>query len=608
MTSQSRRKSHQAAAYGALAVLGALLPLAPPAHAGSPARAVDTLGLHPVTGRGLWTVDTGEGLGHLTLRAAGVMSYANRSLWAGASDGVDLLAVEHLAQLDLSVALGLGRFSEVAVALPLGLYVQGAQGGNGLAPTTLGASTVGDLRLVPKIRLWGGAGDAPGPALALVAEMDLPTGSPEANATAGAVTFAPRLAASWRLAGAAVFAVNLGYRGRPGLDAGSFEAAHAFTYGVGTEVSLGAGVRMGAEVYGAVTERGEGNAAGGASLLPLEGLLGVRYGFGRGLTASLAGAAGFTAGLATPRYRVLASLGWRAGLATAFVDTDRDDDGVDDADDACPDVPAIGDDGDDTGDGCPRPDRDHDGVCDARPETQGRAGEWAGICQGADQCPEEPEDRDGFQDDDGCPDPDNDGDGLADGADQCPDGAEDRDGFQDDDGCPDPDNDGDGVPDEADQCPDRPETRNGLDDEDGCPDTRVEGAKFRGDVIEVTGRVYFDVGRATLRPKSAAVIETIAEVLREHPEVTKLRVAGHTDARGDEAKNQALSQRRAEAVTAALVRAGIDTRRLEARGYGSSAPVCRQDTAECRAKNRRTEFVVVEVQGRPVKRATPASP
>src|SRR5690606_4933284 len=70
-----------------------------------------------------------------------------------------------------------------------------------------------------------------------------------------------------------------------------------------------------------------------------------------------------------------------------------------------------------------------------------------GIRDSIDACPEEPEDKDLFDDDDGCPDPDNDGDGFIDSNDKCPLDAEDKDGFEDDDGCPDKDNDGDGIAD-----------------------------------------------------------------------------------------------------------------------------------------------------------------
>jgi hypothetical protein len=93
-----------------------------------------------------------------------------------------------------------------------------------------------------------------------------------------------------------------------------------------------------------------------------------------------------------------------------------------------------------------------------------------GIDDGADQCPTDPEDRDGSEDSDGCPDGDNDADGIADAADKCLKEAEDMDGFEDTDGCSDADNDKDGVPDPNDRCPDKAETKNGFKDDDGCPD------------------------------------------------------------------------------------------------------------------------------------------
>src|SRR6185312_8749748 len=79
-----------------------------------------------------------------------------------------------------------------------------------------------------------------------------------------------------------------------------------------------------------------------------------------------------------------------------------------------------------------------------------------GIKDNADKCPDQPEDKDGFQDEDGCPDLDNDGDGLNDAIDKCPNDPEDKDGFEDEDGCPDPDNDNDGIADKDDKCPNEP--------------------------------------------------------------------------------------------------------------------------------------------------------
>jgi outer membrane protein OmpA-like peptidoglycan-associated protein len=134
---------------------------------------------------------------------------------------------------------------------------------------------------------------------------------------------------------------------------------------------------------------------------------------------------------------------------------DRDGDGYADDQDQCPDDPEDFD-GFEDGDGCPDPDNDKDGILDVD-----------------DNCPDIPEDRDGDQDDDGCPegsDGDRDGDGILDSRDKCPDVPEDKDGFEDQDGCPEPDNDKDGILDVDDRCPNDPEDKDGFEDQDGCPE------------------------------------------------------------------------------------------------------------------------------------------
>ncbi len=95
-----------------------------------------------------------------------------------------------------------------------------------------------------------------------------------------------------------------------------------------------------------------------------------------------------------------------------------------------------------------------------------------GISDDLDACADAPEDKDGYEDSDGCPEFDNDEDGLPDEADKCPDQAEDIDNFEDNDGCPELDNDKDGINDTNDHCPMEPETMNGVDDMDGCPDEK----------------------------------------------------------------------------------------------------------------------------------------
>jgi outer membrane protein OmpA-like peptidoglycan-associated protein len=136
---------------------------------------------------------------------------------------------------------------------------------------------------------------------------------------------------------------------------------------------------------------------------------------------------------------------------------DRDNDGILNRVDLCPDDPEDRDYFEDQ-DGCPDWDNDQDRLPDP-----------------IDKCPNDPEDRDGFQDGDGCPDPDNDNDGILDVYDTCPNMAEDKDGFEDEDGCPDPDNDQDGVDDLRDECPNVPEDHDGWQDQDGCPDPDNDG-------------------------------------------------------------------------------------------------------------------------------------
>jgi hypothetical protein len=102
--------------------------------------------------------------------------------------------------------------------------------------------------------------------------------------------------------------------------------------------------------------------------------------------------------------------------------------------------------------------------------AEGRDSDGDGIEGAADQCPTEPEDKDGYEDSDGCPDYDNDLDTIPDKDDKCPTKPEDPDGFEDTDGCAELDNDKDGIPDTGDRCRLEPETKNGYKDDDGCPD------------------------------------------------------------------------------------------------------------------------------------------
>lgn len=107
------------------------------------------------------------------------------------------------------------------------------------------------------------------------------------------------------------------------------------------------------------------------------------------------------------------------------------------------------------------------------------------VVGSADRCPDDPEDVDGWDDTDGCPDLDNDGDGVADDRDRCAAAAEDNDGFEDEDGCVDADNDADGITDADDRCPAAAEDKDGFQDGDGCADGM---SRVAGRVVDPDGR------------------------------------------------------------------------------------------------------------------------
>jgi outer membrane protein OmpA-like peptidoglycan-associated protein len=185
---------------------------------------------------------------------------------------------------------------------------------------------------------------------------------------------------------------------------------------------------------------------------------------------------------------------------------------------------------------------------------------------------------------------DRDGDGILDENDRCPDQAEDKDGWEDDDGCPDPDNDKDRIPDLVDKCPNDPETYNGFEDEDGCPDKgRVIVSTSR---IEIIDNLFFKSGSAELQPVQRPVLEAIAATLTGNPGITRLAVIGHTD--DAESDPIGLSTRRAHAVVAALVKLGVERDRLEVRARGNDQPATAAKPEDRRARSRLVSFLILK--------------
>jgi len=264
---------------------------------------------------------------------------------------------------------------------------------------------------------------------------------------------------------------------------------------------------------------------------------------------------------------------------TASLPLDSDGDGVLDNLDKCPGTPK-GVKVDKVG--CPL-DSDGDGVAD-----------------NLDKCPGTPK---GVKVDKvGCP-LDSDGDGVADYLDKCPGTPK---GVKVDKvGCP-LDSDGDGVVDYLDKCPDTPKgvkvdasgcpldsDGDGVADYlDKCPDT-LEGAPVNSVGCWSIKGINFDNNKSNIKPQYQGLLDENVAVLKKNPSV-KVQIQGHTDSKGSEAYNQALSERRAEAVKNYIAAAGIGASRISSRGYGEKNPIATNETAEGRAKNRRIEVKIIK--------------
>jgi OmpA-OmpF porin, OOP family len=125
-------------------------------------------------------------------------------------------------------------------------------------------------------------------------------------------------------------------------------------------------------------------------------------------------------------------------------------------------------------------------------------------------------------------------------------------------------------------------------------------AKIENDEIKIPGKIKFDFEKATIKEdaETKEILNTMVEVLKENPAITKLRIEGHTDDKGTSEHNHKLSQARAESVATWLEKHGVDKSRLDMKGWGEEHPVAKNDTKENREANRRVEFKVWELEGK----------
>jgi outer membrane protein OmpA-like peptidoglycan-associated protein len=221
--------------------------------------------------------------------------------------------------------------------------------------------------------------------------------------------------------------------------------------------------------------------------------------------------------------------------------------------------------GDPKTNGCP-PDRDADGVPDAD-----------------DACPTVAGVKTSDPKTNGCP-PDRDADGIPDAEDACPTVPGVKTGDPKTNGCP-PDRDADGIPDAEDACPDQPGARDPDPKKNGCPPAFLQGTQ-----IKIRDPFKFRFNKTELDPAGDPILEAVLAFLKEHTELKKIRIEGHTDNVGGEEFNRKLSEGRAASVRKWLVAHGVDASRLTSKGLGQSQPVDNNATEEGRRNNRRVEF------------------
>ncbi|HEX8436905.1 Ig-like domain-containing protein, partial [Archangium sp.] len=485
--------------------------------------------------------------------------------------------VKNQFTVDLMGSLALFDRFELGVAVPLTSQSSGSE--VSVAPLLsegTHATGVGDLRLVPKVRLLSTDG---GLHLGVVVPVLLPTSGGKGFLGRSGVAAFPRVLGEWTSQGGVRVLANAGLNLQPQAQLYNLNVGNELAYGLGTEVPFELGQhRFSAEatLVGAL-----GLKQSNTEERPLELLGALKYRFSESLAAHLGGGPGLTRGYGTPGFRLFAGLIWTEAERAAPARREPPP-----AAPVCPRGPEDLD-GFQDEDGCADPDNDGDGLLD-----------------GGDRCPLQPETKNGFEEEDGCPDAlpppppvDTDGDGLTDDQDRCPGVAEDKDGFEDKDGCADPDNDKDGVADTADKCPSEPEVINGVADEDGCPDKGKVKVLVEGQKIVILDKVYFATNKDVILPRSFNLLTQVAAVLRANPEITKVRVEGHTDSQSSDVFNLDLSQRRANNVRKRLVeKEGISPARLVSVGYGESRPVDTNKTAKGRENNRRVEFIILEME------------
>lgn len=407
---------------------------------------------------GIGNTEWGEVPEHLQWDVALWLGYENDPVYLFTPvDGLnplerDDVLVQNRVHTNLVAAVGLVDWLQLGLDVPV-LLAQSRDAARApeldAAVGELSGFGLGDITVSTKVRVLRQRDGAPFD-ISFMAPFSVPSGQDTDFMGEEGMTFSPGVAIS-REIGDVRLAANLQHRFRDEVDSytltlgneliGRLAAAYRFTVMADNPTEIGASLTF--DNATSTLFRGD-NAL---SRNPVELMGDVQHKVWGPIDAFFGGAAGLVSNYGVPDYRVFAGVRF-----SERPPPDYDFDGIRGDADRCPRDPenknGVQDD-----DGCPDgDDTDKDGIVDA-----------------ADACKDVPEDKDGVEDTDGCPE-DDDKDGIPDDKDACRAAPEDKDGFQDDDGCPDDDNDGDGVKDADDKCKDVPEDKDSFEDDDGCPD------------------------------------------------------------------------------------------------------------------------------------------
>lgn len=514
-------------------------------------------------------------LPHLGWSAIALFNYANDPLVLRDMDQerVETL-VSDQGTVHLLFAVGLMHWIELGVDLPLAVWQEGrAVPGGALRPED-GSFGVGDLRLVPKLQLFStrSGGRTDGIAIALLADVFLPTGDRE-RLQGGDFRIGPRLAFDAVLGGPRI-AVNLGYLFRDNRRIENLSVEDTLSWNVGLEVPVVPMLRLTAEAFGRITP---GSDIFESYNSPTEFLAGLKYLSGAFFVTAGAGA-GIVSGYGTPDYRLFGGLGFaparlaakkaaaeepyvpecteenlaftcrdvpqaecvEGALRTYFAGCDAGACIYEFTDMPCAENSACGVDESGTAACIVTAECSQDAECTEAPAATCEDNvirSYVGRCGADGTCQYETVEQ---------------------------------------------------------ACPENTEC--GLDGEEVVCVPVVARVVVREQQIEILDVVQFALNSDVIEESSYELLREVARVLRNHPQITQVRVEGHTDARGRRTYNQELSERRAASVRRFLIQEGIAESRLTSQGLGPDRPVQTNHTEEGRSANRRVEFHIVERQ------------